>query len=63
MNDYRTRGVIQPTPHDSAEQHMRWMLAAMHRYWWQQTGVKDVRSINQLTQDIRRDWIEKRAGK
>lgn len=61
--NYRTRGVIQPTPRDSAEQKMRWMLLDMHRYWWQATGNRNVEDRSRLTAAIRKEWQEKRGGK
>lgn len=58
----KTKGIIQPTAGDSPAQKQRWMLLDMHRYWWQVTGCKDIRAINQLTQDIRREWLERRTN-
>jgi len=54
------KGYIQPTPQDSPAQCTRWMLLQMHHHWWEVTGVKDVRAINQLTQEIRKEWLETR---
>lgn len=54
------KGYIQPTPHDSLEQKERWELLKSHRERWKATGVKDVKAINQLTQDIRKEWLENR---
>jgi hypothetical protein len=50
--------VVAPTPHDSAEQQMRWMLLDMHRYWWQATEHRNVDDRSRLTAEIRREWIE-----
>ena len=54
------KGYIQPTPHDSPEQRVRWELLRSHREQWKATGIKDVKAINQLTQDIRKEWLETR---
>lgn len=59
----KTKGFIQPTKHDSIDQKMRWMQIQMHHYWWEVTGKKDIQSINRLTQEIRKEWIESNQGR
>ena len=41
---------------------MRWLLLDMHRYQWQATGCRPIRDINELTQAIRKEWLEQRKA-
>lgn len=58
--DHSRPGLIQPANHDSPEQKQRWGEILALRENWIQTGVRDVPRVNQLTQDIRKDWQENR---
>lgn len=63
ITDYTTSGVIQPTPHDSAEQQERWRQLDAVRAEWQRTGVRDTKRISELSAAIRREWQEQRKGR
>jgi hypothetical protein len=59
----KTRGHIQPTPADSPEQRARWAQLDALRSQWLAGGVRNAVEIGRLSQEIRKEWLEKRRAR